>query len=90
MIKLLNEELMSNGTFIVTSQKLMNLKDIQSTEGKKFLDWSQLVRYCVQQLRSNKYVQIIDVKTLEVVWLVPNQLEVYQQSGGILNTDTDK
>lgn len=85
MIKLVNEDFMENGNYIVASQKIMKIQDIESMQGKRFMDWSQLIRYCIQQLKQNKYVEIINVKTYEILWLKPNELQTYLQSGGILD-----
>lgn len=85
MIKLVNEDFMENGNYIVASQKIMKIQDIESMQGKRFTDWTQLVRYCIQQLKQNKYVEIINVKTFEILWLKPAELKTYMQSGGILD-----
>ena len=87
MVHLINEDFKQNGIFIVFAQKMLKLQDISAQTGKKFIDWNQLVRYCVQQLRSNKWVQVVDVKTLESTWLQPTKLDDYTQSGGILSKD---
>lgn len=87
MIKLVNEEFMSNGMFIVYFMKLKTVKDLQNSTGKRFTDWNQLIRYCVQKLTVKNYVQIVDMKTLESMWLSPDNLNVYTQSGGVLSTD---
>ena len=87
MVKLINEAFMENGVFIVFSKKIMKIQDIDSMEGKRFTDWNQLVRYVLQRLRVRELVQIVDCKTFECVWLKPDKIDEYTQSGGILNTD---
>jgi hypothetical protein len=85
----LHEEFMKNGNFIVYSQKILRLADIDSMEGKKLTNWNQVVRFCLQQLRLNRWVEIIDMKTFNAVWLKPDSLEQYIQSGGILDQSRD-
>ena len=87
MIRLVNEEFMENGNYIVVASEraIIKVQDLESTKGKHFTDWTQLVRYCIQQLKQNKYVEIINVKTYEILWLKPAELKTYIQSGGILD-----
>lgn len=90
MIALINEELRETGIFIISAQKVMKLQDLTSLKGKKLTDWNQVVRYCLQQLRMNKWVWITDCKTFETTLLKPDSIDDYTQSGGILNTAKDE
>jgi hypothetical protein len=85
MVKLVKEDVGDNGIFIVTAQKILKLQDLTSTQGKRITSWNQVVRYAIQQLKMKKWVQIVDCKTFESIWLQPNNINDYTQSGGILN-----
>lgn len=79
------EEFKNGNNYILFSQKALKIADLESDTGKKYATWATAVRFALQRLRMKEYVQIINVKTLEMLWLDPYKLDDYTGDMGILN-----
>lgn len=72
--------------FIVFSQRVLRIDQMESDTGRKFVSWQQLQKFVLQRLRAREYVQVINIRTLEMLWLDPNKIDEYTADMGILDT----
>ena len=79
------EDFKNGNIYILFSQRALKISELESDTGRKFVNWNQCAKFALQRLRAREYVQIINVKTLEMLWLDYNKIDEYTADMGILD-----